>query len=179
MKVIAISGHAMHGKDTVAGMIRDRLEAGGQRVLIAHYADLLKYVCKTFFGWNGEKDQLGRQLLQYVGTDVIRQRDPDFWLRFLCSILNFFRDDWDCVLIPDTRFPNEIDGLRACGFDVIHLRVQRPNFHSPLTEEQRRHPSETALDDVEPDCRILNNGDLELLRAVVNTFIKEKLYGTD
>ena len=44
MKVIAISGHARNGKDTVAQMLQKQLREDGYTVLITHYADLLKYV---------------------------------------------------------------------------------------------------------------------------------------
>ena len=53
MKVVCISGKAQHGKDTTAGMMKTVLESMGHTVLIAHYGDLVKYVCRTFFGWNG------------------------------------------------------------------------------------------------------------------------------
>ena len=57
MQVIVISGKAQHGKDTTAGFLKDTLEADGYSVLIAHYGDLVKYVCKMYLGWNGEKDE--------------------------------------------------------------------------------------------------------------------------
>ena len=60
MKIIAISGKAQHGKDTTAGFLKSTLEADGYKVQVAHYADLLKYICKQFFGWNGQKDDAGR-----------------------------------------------------------------------------------------------------------------------
>ena len=178
MNVILISGHAMNGKDTVASILRDELESEGARVLIAHFADAVKYVCKTFFGWNGQKDEKGRTLLQYVGTDVVRKQDPNFWIVFLADILSFFTGNWDYVLIPDTRFPNEVDTMRLV-FDAKHLRVNRPNFESPLTEEQRRHPSETALDGYYADYIIENDGDLDKLKNSVEVFMKEVLYGRE
>lgn len=177
MKVILVSGKARHGKDTVAGMLQEKLTLDGKRVLQTHYADLLKYICRSFFNWNGEKDEAGRHILQYVGTDVIRKKCPSFWVDFIRSILNFFGDNWDYVLIPDTRFPNEIEEMKDSGFDVTHLRVVRPYFISPLTEEQQRHPSETALDHTVPDCWIENAGSLDDLREAVNDFVKEQLYG--
>lgn len=167
MKVICISGKAQHGKDTTAGFLKERLEDQGYDVLIAHYGDLVKYICKTFFGWSGQKDEYGRGLLQFVGTDVIREQEPDFWVAFLTKMLHFFREEWDYVLIPDSRFPNEIDYLRSAGLDVTHLRVIRDHFQSPLTEQQQRHPSETALDHVTPDFYIHNNGTLDDLKAVI------------
>lgn len=177
MKILAISGHAQNGKDTVAGLLRDSLKADGNRVLVAHYADLLKYMCRTFFDWDDNKDENGRHILQYVGTDVIRKQAPDFWVDFISSVLTYFNENWDWVLIPDSRFPNEINKLVSSGFDVTHIRVVRPNFKSPLTEEQQKHPSETALDNVEPDFYIYNEGSVEDLETKIKVWIKENLYG--
>lgn len=173
MKVICISGKAQHGKDTTAGILKDQLESDGYRVLIAHYADLLKYICKQYFGWNGEKDEAGRHTLQYVGTDVIRAQKPDYWVDFIAGLLEMFKDEWDYVLIPDCRFPNEIGQMKSFGFDVVHLRVFRQNFVSHLTPEQRAHPSETALDSYVPDYTIQNSGTIADLRAALSDWLVE------
>lgn len=175
MKIITISGHAQNGKDTIAGFIRDSLELNNKRVLITHYADLLKYICRTFFNWDGNKDEKGRNILQYVGTDVIRKQAPDFWVDFISSILIYFKDNWDWVIIPDSRFPNEIEKLITNGLDVTHIRVVRSNFKSPLTEEQQNHPSETALDDTEPNYYIYNEGSVDELKNKINKWVEENL----
>ena len=159
MKVITISGKAQNGKDTTAGLLKAALEADGYKVLITHYADLLKYICKQFFGWDGQKDDAGRHILQYVGTDIIRLKRPDYWVGFVASILELF--------------PNEIDYLKEAGLDTVNLRVVRKNFKSPLTPEQQVHPSETALDDVEPDYYITNNGSMtDLKRNVIDWLVE-------
>lgn len=176
MKIITISGHAQNGKDTIAKMIKDNLEFDGNKVLLTHFADLLKYICRSFFDWNGEKDEAGRHILQYVGTDVVRKKMPDFWVDFILSILKLFNKEWDYVIIPDTRFPNEISKFVDNGFDVTHIRVERTNFESPLTKEQQQHPSETALDNIKPDFCIDNDGTIDDLKIKVSDFIKEKLY---
>lgn len=173
MKVIVISGKAQNGKDTTASLMKSALEAEGSRVLVTHYADLLKYICSKFFGWNGKKDEPGRHILQYVGTDVIRTQQPDFWVDFIVSVLRLFPQEWDYVIIPDCRFPNEIDRMQACGFDVTHIRVVRSNFESPLTQEQQEHPSETALDHVIPDRFIYNDGTFADLCDAVADFLKQ------
>lgn len=162
MKIIAISGHAQNGKDTTAGFIKKHLEEKGEKVLIVHYADLLKFICTKYFEWDGKKDERGRHLLQYVGTDIIRAKEPSFWVDFVIKVLDIFGDVWDWVLIPDTRFPNEVDALKDAGFTVAHLRVHRGGeWTSPLSEEQQKHPSETALDNEKPDLWVNNNGTLE------------------
>lgn len=174
-KVIVISGIARSGKDTTGLMIKENIEKEGGRVVLCHYADLLKYICKQFFGWNGEKDEKGRSMLQHVGTDVIRKQNPNFWVSFICVMLRFFGDEWDYMVIPDCRFPNEIDYLKAYGYDVVHIRVERDGYANGLTDEQKKHPSETALNNIKPDYTILNSGNLDDLQATVIKWIKENL----
>ena len=157
MKVICISGKARHGKDTAAEYIYSELTKRGHRVLIAHYGDLLKYICKTFFMWDGTKDEKGRHILQYVGTDIIRAKKPDYWVNFIADMLELFGDNWDYIIIPDSRFPNEIEHLKDRGFEICSLRVIRDNFKSELTKEQLKHPSETALDDYSFDYVVHND----------------------
>lgn len=176
MKVILISGKAQNGKDTTAGILKQTLVDNGDRVLITHYADLLKYICTNYFGWDGKKDDKGRQMLQYVGTDVIRKQNPTLWVDFVAMILKYFKGNWDYVIIPDCRFPNEITRMIEAGFDTIHLRVHRPNFESPLTQEQQNHPSETALDDFGADVYIENDSTLTDLKYKIRKWVEESLY---
>ncbi len=156
-KVICVSGKAQHGKDTYAKILKEALEKKGKKVLVAHYADLVKYVCSTFFNWDGNKDEAGRTLLQYVGTDVVREQQPNYWVNFLKDMLLFFDGSWDFVIIPDTRFPNEI-AIMKDTFPTYHCRVVRYGFESSLTEEQKNHPSETSLDNYPYDILIPNEG---------------------
>jgi len=173
MKVICISGKAQHGKDTTAGILKAQLEADGYKVLVAHYADLLKHICRSFFGWDGNKDEKGRHILQYVGTDVIRSKRPNYWVDFVIDVLRLFPDEWDYILIPDCRFPNEIECLKSAKLDTTHIRVVRPNFASPLTKEQQAHPSETALDNVQPDYYIDNSGTISDLIQALSKWLTE------
>ena len=175
MEIITISGKARHGKDFTANIMKDKLEQDNKRVLIAHFGDLVKYTVKTFFGWNGKKDEEGRTKLQYIGTDVIRKQKPNYWVDFIVSILKMFPNEWDYVIIPDARFPNEIDTFKNEGFNITTVRVIRPNFDSDLTVEQMQHISETALDDYNDyDFKIINdksevelyNNTLDILKKI-------------
>ena len=177
MQVICISGKAQHGKDTTAGIVKNLLEYMDHKVLIMHYADLLKYICKTYFGWDGNKDDKGRTLLQYVGTDVVRAKDPEYWAKFVLNFLKLFKDEWEYVLIPDCRFPNEIMTFMG-ELPVVHWRVTRPNFKSPLSEEQQNHPSEIALDDFPANELIVNDGSLDDLIIKLSTLVQDYLDNT-
>ena len=155
-KFICVCGKAQHGKDTTAGLLKTALEKQGKRVLIMHYADLLKFICKQYFGWDGKKDDHGRTLLQQVGTEGVRSQRPDFWVDFVVDVVTLFPNEWDYVIVPDTRFPNEVERPREAGFPTMLVRVTRPDFDNGLSEEQKAHKSEIALDDVIADYYLLN-----------------------
>lgn len=176
MKICCISAKAQHGKDTAAKLIKENLEQKGQRVLITHFADLLKFICVKFFGWNEVKDEAGRTLLQYIGTDVVGAKNPAYWAEFISSILNMFEDTWDYVLIPDCRYPIEVETMKK-QFETVVLRVERPNFDNGLTEAQKKHASEVKMDDYKFDTVLLNDGSLEDFRVKVDAFVDNYLLG--
>lgn len=170
---ICVGGHAQNGKSTTATMIKQELEMRGNKVLYINYADLLKYICKNYFGWNGEKDEAGRTLLQKVGTEGVRSQKPNFWVDFVLTVVSLFPKEWDYVVVGDCRFPNEITRIGEKGYSHTFVKVHRPNFASPLTEEQQQHPSENALDDVLPDFTIINDGTMDDLRKNVKVLCDE------
>lgn len=174
MKVIAISGKAGSGKDTVGSILEEELAVDGYDVLLAHNADLVKFICSEYFGWDGKKDTFGRELLQYVGTDVVRSKNPDYWVDFIISTVRLFPDTWDYVIIPDCRFENELNRWRDFGYKVTHIRVERPGYDSGLTPEQRDHKSETALDNTMPDHIIYNDGSLSDLRQRIDDWLVDQ-----
>ena len=178
LKVILMSGKACHGKDTAGKIFRDILISRGRNVRLFHFADLLKFICIVFLGWDGEKDEKGRIMLQHVGTEIFRCHDPNYFVNFVCDIITLLGKSWDYVIIPDTRFPNEIETLKSHGFDVLHLRVFRTEkgeeYNSKLSEAGKSHSSETALDNTAPDYTIVNTGYYGELYSEISEFIKER-----
>lgn len=173
MKIICISGKAGHGKDTVANMMKSFYESNNKKVLILHFADLLKYICRIFLNWNGKKNRYGRYLLQYIGTDVFRKQSPDYWANFVISCITFlqnskFENKWDYIIIPDTRFPNEYELFKHYKLDACLVRVIREG-KSCLAKSNQNHISETALDNYKCDYYIHNNGNLEVLKNTSET----------
>lgn len=167
MKVFLISGHAQHGKDTVGGFIKKIKDEEGKRSLIIHYADFLKFFCKTYLNWNGEKDQKGRTLLQQWGTNVCRANYENIWVDMMVALLKGVSTEYDYVIIPDVRFPNEVTEIQK-NFNTVVLRIERPNFDNGLTLEQRHHSSEIAMDEFEEfDFTIKNDSTLDSLEQKV------------
>lgn len=156
-KIILISGKAENGKTTAAKQMKKIFESRGYKAVITRYAKYLKEIAKDYCGWDGNKDEKGRQLLQELGTDIIRYKlnKPDFHVGRICEDIEVSADYVDYVIIDDTRFPNEIYyPLAKFGKDkVVTYKVNRVELNSThpyensLTPEQRQHPTETALDD--------------------------------
>lgn len=170
MQIILISGKAQVGKDSTALILKDKFEKQNKKVLITHFADLLKFICKKYFNWSGLKNYQGRTLLQYVGTDIVRNIKPNYWVDFIIEVLSIFKDHWDYVLIPDCRFKSECTRWGE-DWDTTTVRVERLNFESPLTPEQQLHPSETALDDYNFDYTIRSENGLDNLEKEVGKFL--------
>lgn len=181
---IIISGKAGSGKDTVAQFMKKELEKHGKRVLVIHYGDAVKWVLRDFFNWDGKKDAVGRTLLQMVGTDIVRARHPNFWTGIVVGLIQAFEptSNFDVAIIPDARFPNEVDisleNLKNC----VSVRIERTNedgtpwINPILTEDQRKHPSETSLDVFAFDYIVHNDEGLDTLRESAQTLLKDLKY---
>ena len=121
--------------------------------MIIHYADLLKFILKQYFHWNGQKDEYGRHLLQYIGTDVIRDKDPDYWARFVKDVVSIVENEYDYAVIPDCRFENEY-AIMHDAYPSVLVRVVAPIENTDA--DFRCHISETAMDNVKADVDIIN-----------------------
>lgn len=177
-KIILFSGKAENGKSTAAKKLKELLEERGDKVIVTRYAYYLKDLAKRYCGWNGEKDEYGRKLLQFLGTDVIRQKlnKPNFHVGRVCEDIEICQDYVDYVLIDDARFENEIYYPKCMfGDKVIVINVKRtdPNFKSSLTDEQMKHLSETALDNFDNFDYIIKAKDLYDLDMAVKNIAEE------
>ena len=173
--IVLITGHARNGKTESAKYIQKILTNCHKKVALVNYADYLKYLALSQFGWSGVKDEAGRTLLQNLGSDV-RTVNPDFWIEIVymtvCTVLRNF----DYVVIADCRYPNEVEYWENHGFNVTKIRVIREgNFTDLMTEKQRKHESETALDDYPMDYIIRANTLDSLKESLSAIFIDDKV----
>lgn len=178
-KCIIISGKSGAGKDMIAHFMRQRLEQEGLRVLTIHYGDAVKWVLRDYFNWNGQKDEKGRTLLQHIGTDVVRTKYPNYWTNIVAELVSAFENEFDIALIPDARFPNEVEIVMNTIPNSICVRIERKNAdgtdwaNPAFTKEQLQHPSETSLDNYGFDYIIHNDEGLEMLRDSANTLLTD------
>ena len=164
----------------MAQMMKSKLEAVGCNCLIIHFADLVKYFLKEFYGWDGQKDENGRALLQTFGTNHMRATFPDYWSEVVAKFVSTAGkyEDFDVAIIPDARFENEISVVKKYNPDAITIRINRyngehPYFNPLLTEEQLAHSSETSLDDYTDWDYIVDNYTLQELEESVETILAD------
>lgn len=171
INIILFSGKARHGKDSAAGILMEEFDKENLKSLKIGYGDLVKFIATKYMGWDGNKDEAGRHILQQVGTNKVRNIYPDFWVDFVIKLTNSLFSDYDNIIITDCRFPNEIEAWYFpqdnVELRVFPVRVIRENFESELTEEQKNHPSETALDEMKFEYTITAKDMNELTEKVL------------
>lgn len=150
-------------------MVEDRVKGKYTYTKLA-FADKVKSIARLM-GWNGEKDEKGRILLQTIGTECGRAYNPDVWVDNLGKRIS--NDiSHDIVAVTDCRFVNEIEKMKnvyapAINAKVITIRVIRYDISNP----RDTHQSETDLDGYKFDHYIYNTGTLQYMKALVNRFV--------
>ena len=100
-----------------------------------------------------------RKMLQFVGTEIVRQRQPSFWTDLLVESI---RDNQsDIVLVDDLRFEDELYALKKFpGFNVYLIRTN-------IEDDNDTHVSETSVEDIGNLCEyVFEHDNLDELRQV-------------
>jgi len=135
---IAFTGRAGSGKTTMAEFLVSEFH-----FVRYSFAEVIKELADELFDIH-EKD---RTVLQGIGGKM-REIDPEVWIKYL--IRKIESEDNPNVVIDDCRYLNESEWLRDFDFTIIKLvgRLRE------LTPEQRVHPSEMELEEIEADYEI-------------------------
>ena len=176
MKIYVISGKARHGKDTIALDLKEIYEAKGLKVINLAYGSYIKEYAKRISNWDGLEETKPRELLQELGTEVIRKKiDKDFFVRRICEDIKVYSYYFDIITISDERFPNELEWPKKMFDNVINIRVIRNGYDSILSEKEQKHLTEVALDEYNNyDYVIYNDGTLEDLKKKVSEVVRSE-----
>ncbi len=166
--LIGISGGKGEGKDTVAAIICERFPFVSVRIA---FADALKREVSNALGVSlmdiETSKHVFRPMLQWFGTEFRRQYcgNPKYWIEQLDASVR--RYDGSIVVIPDVRFPNEYEYVKA--HEGIMVKVTRDIFRDKFSE----HASETSLKDYKFDFTLVNNGTLDQLHQSAELVIEQ------
>lgn len=102
-----------------------------------------------------------RQILQVIGTDLIRKYNPEWHINCLKKDIEDYIDTYT-IVIDDVRFPNEKQAIEEFGGRVFF--IIRPNYFNVSN-----HISETTLkwQDFKDENIIINDFDIKTFRIYI------------
>jgi hypothetical protein len=178
--IYLIGGKARHGKSTTARIIKDEYEKMGKNVAITSYGKYIKDYARNYFGWDGREETKPRDLLQFLGTDIIRGKlkKHDFFVNRMIDDIQILSYFFDVIVIDDARLEIEVEKPKMQFEKFIAVKIIRDNFDNGLTAEQKHDLTEIDFDDYNKfDYCIHNDGTTDELRNKVIAIInKEDFY---
>ena len=173
MKIILIGGKARSGKDTLADFIINKISSDSKKVCKLQVSAYIKYYATHYFGWNGKEETKPRELLNKIGTEIIRDKiDPNFHINRLIQDIKVLSYFYDVFVVSDVRFPVEIERIKKEFDDVTTIKVIREN--NELTLEEQNHSTENSLDNYNNfDYVVINDKSLEDLEEEAMKILTE------
>ena len=171
--IVIFSGKARSGKDTAMNIIREKYEKDNKKVINLQFSSYIKEYAKRISNWDGTDETKPRELLQELGTDIIRNKiDKYFFINRIIDDIKVYSYFFDIIMISDARFPEEIDAVKKQFKNTISIHINRPN-NDTLTDRQKVHITETALDNYSNYDYIVNNdGTIEDLECKLDSLYK-------
>jgi hypothetical protein len=144
VQLVLIAGKKHHGKTTVSDYLFHQLVNKFPTLPTQQesLASPIKINAMEFYGWDGQKDEKGRKLLQEIG-DTGRNYDEDIFCKYLDNrcLSGLFIPN--VVIIDDWRYPNEKEYFaKSFMYDITTIRVERNLLDDSATAS---HKSENSL----------------------------------
>lgn len=187
--IVGINGLAQHGKDTTAAFLQNYLKICGYSCDIIAFAKPIKEMCKYVFDMTeedvntsaGKKRVIptgygltSRQIQQKLGTEAFRDVfSYDIWTDFFAR--SAAKSEADVIAIPDMRFDNEIDFVKALSTTHCWSHATLKVFNPNVSAQAPAHLSEKPQPDDKFDAIILNSGTLGDLQCAVEQWADDKI----
>ena len=153
---VAFIGKMRSGKDTAAEFLLER-----SRAAIIKFADPLydmQEAIYTIADLPYDENTKDRRLLQLLGTEWGREKDPDLWLNIFEKTVNSCKNL--NIICTDCRFPNELALVKRLGFTTVKI-ITKDEIRMARGATNTNHESERHIDEMQADIDIYNIGTLE------------------
>ena len=173
--IVLIGGKARSGKSTVGSYFKDVFEDRGGKVIFSPYTKYLKQYIKEVTGEEVVEENKPRDLLQKLSSELIKKTlgYEDLFIRRQIEDISIYSYFFDYIIIPDVRFPEEIERIKSQFPHVISIGVVREDYQSDLTEEQQNDITEVSLDGYQGFDYIISNHSYTDLKEEVLRIVKE------
>lgn len=175
-KIYLFCGKARHGKDTSAGYLKEIYEKNNKRVIYSRAGKYIKYYAMEMSSWDGSEDSKPRELLQKLGTDIIRNKlaKSEMLIQRQLDDIEIYSYFYDVIIVPDIRLPREVESIKEKFNNVVVIKIERINFDSELSIDEQKHSTETAMDNYNDYDYIIENNTLDKLREDIYKVYEEE-----
>jgi hypothetical protein len=133
MKIIGLGHYSRTGKDSLANYLIQDLRSSGLVAKKIPFAWKLKQICHDLYAWDGLRepefyDTTDGEKFRDIKLPTIGKTPVEIWVAMGTPAVrnNVYMDTWinfvlksdhqaDVIVIPDVRFPNEIQAVREAG----------------------------------------------------------------
>jgi len=155
-KIFILSGKAQSGKNETAEIIKEIYESQNKKTVVIAYAKYLKDYAKEITNWDGREETKPRELLQQLGVELIKnQIDKNMLINRIKEDIKVYKYFFDVIIISDARFESEIEEIKNENKNVVVIKIE--GKENNLTEQQRSHMTETALDNYNKYDYVIEN----------------------
>ena len=144
MKIIGLGHYSRTGKDSLANYLIQDLRSSGLVAKKIPFAWKLKQICHDLYAWDGLRepefyDTTDGEKFRDIKLPTIGKTPVEIWVAMGTPAVrnNVYMDTWinfvlksdhqaDVIVIPDVRFPNEIQAVRDAGGWLA--KIVRPGY---------------------------------------------------
>ena len=167
-KIFILSGKAKSGKNLIADFIEEYYS--DKKCIQLSYAYYLKQYIKKITTWDGNEQNKPRDLLQSLGIDLVKKIDDKLLIRRVMEDVQVYSYFFDVIIITDARLIEEIETPKSL-FNCITIRINKDDNN--LTLEQKKHITETNLDNYRNFDYVINNNDISETKNQIINILKE------
>ena len=176
-KIYLFSGKARNGKDTGAAFLKKFYEDDGKKVIYSRAGKYIKFYAMEMTDWDGSEETKPRELLQTLGTDVIREKlgKAEMFIERQLDDIEIYSYFYDAIIVPNIRLPREIESVKEKFDNVVTIKINRINFETNLTGSEQKHRTETAMNSYTDFDYVVTNDTLEQYeRDIYEIYKKEE-----
>ena len=174
--IFLIAGKARSGKSTVGSIIYQYYKNIGEKVVISQVTKYLKKYIEEIIEDKIDDEHKPRFMLQKISSEIIKKElnMPNFFIDRMVEDLKIYSYFFDCVIISDIRFEEEIDAVKKQFGNVVSIGVFRDIEDNGLSEVEKNDITEISLDNYDRyDYKIINNEDNNNLELEVMKILKD------
>lgn len=167
--IFCVCGKAGSGKSLLANYLYEEYKKNGHDVIISPYTKYLKKYISEVLGKEINDNFKPRTFLQEFSSDLIKDKlgYKDFFIVRQLEDISIYKYFFDVIIIPDVRFPDEIECLKKRNYNVVSIGMIRSGFDNNLSYAEKNDITEIALDDYKDyDFIVNNNEDVDLKNEV-------------